>query len=334
LTVVRNGARYLPQTIVSIQAQTIPDWEYVIVDDASEDSTVDVVERAARQDARVRLLKRSEQGGPYVAANEGLAVALGRYVARIDSDDIARRSRLEVQLGFLSEHEHLRACAGFQQRMTSEGVFLPERHFSAQPGVILWRLCFGADPPHSSAFVERAAFEEIGGYAPLQLAQDWRMWSELSRRNWLGIVPEVVVYRRDHSDRLTIREPRLQDEFGSDVAREHIRILSGEDWSIADVRLLRSLARHEPAPLKAGLRILERWAALWERDERLSEAELNELFEWTTRLRRHHLRRWKESRPVTGSALRLGGRLSVAVRRSGSVSRRLLRRAAGRTRAS
>ncbi|MGH9201995.1 MAG: glycosyltransferase family 2 protein, partial [Vicinamibacterales bacterium] len=77
LTAVRNGARYLPQTISSIRSQTVSDWEYVIVDDASEDDTTDMVEQAMVEDPRIRLLRRETRGGPYIAANEGLAVARG-----------------------------------------------------------------------------------------------------------------------------------------------------------------------------------------------------------------------------------------------------------------
>jgi len=331
LTAVRDGARFIPQTIASIRAQTVQDWEYIIVDDASEDGTVALVERAAEEDPRIRLLRRATRGGPYVAANDGLAVARGRYVARIDSDDVAPPNRLELQLGFLSERPDLRACGGLQRRIGPTGELFPDVwRVPVQPGVLRWRLCFAADPPHSSAFVERSAFEEIGGYAPLPLAQDWRLWCELSRRDWLGIVSEVVVYRRVHGDRLTEREAPRQDEFGSDVAREHIQMLSNEEWSLDDVRLLRRVVRRQSAPLREGLRVVDRWARLWRSDESLTAAEREELAVWTSRLKRDHVRRWGEALPVAGPIVRLGRHADAALRRVGSTARRFPRRQ-GRT---
>lgn len=327
LTAVRDGVRFLPETIASIRAQTIPDWEHVIVDDASTDDTVALVERAASEDARVRLVKRTEPGGPYVAANDGLALARGRYIARIDSDDLAPPNRLEVQLGFLAERPHLRACGGFQRRMGQTGELFPDVwHVPELPGVLRWRLCFGADPPHSSAFVERGAFDEIGGYAPLPLAQDWRLWSQLSLRRWLGIVPDVVVFRRVHGDRLTEREASRQDEFGNDVAVEHLEALSGERWALEDIRLLRGVVRREAVPLRVGLHVLDRWVALWRADDTLTTAERKDLSSWTGRLRRYHVRRWAEGLPVAGRVVRFGGNATGALRRTGASALRISRR--------
>ena len=95
LTAVRNGAAHLAETIASVQAQTFGDWEYVIVDDGSTDDTVAIIERHAADDPRIRLVRRADSGGPFAAANTGLAEARGDYVARIDADDIALPRRLE-----------------------------------------------------------------------------------------------------------------------------------------------------------------------------------------------------------------------------------------------
>lgn len=329
LTAVRNGARFLPEAIASIRAQSVADWEHVIVDDASDDDSVKIVERAAAEDDRVRLVRRETRGGPYVAANDGLSEARGRYIARIDADDVATPDRLESQHRFLTENTHLRACGGFHRGITTAGEQFPAvRRIPIAPGVLRWRLCMAADAAHSSAFVERAAFEEIGWYAPLPLAQDWRMWCELSRRKWLGIVPEVVVYRRIHDERLTEQDPERQGRFAIDVAQEHIRALSGQQWRTEDVATLRSVAHRRTTPLRDGARVLEQWAALWRADGDLSWDERRELTAWTRGLKRAHIRRWGESLPVTGSLVRFGASAGRSLNRlraaayAGSMKRR------------
>src|ERR1035437_5174793 len=98
LTAVRNGAPYLSETIANIQAQTFSDWEYVIVDDNSDDETIEIVEAARRKDSRLKLLRREISPGPYVAANDGLRIARGGYIVRIDADDLCPPSRIEKQL--------------------------------------------------------------------------------------------------------------------------------------------------------------------------------------------------------------------------------------------
>lgn len=307
LTVVRNGSRYLSEALASIRAQSFEDWEHVIVDDASDDSSVEIVERAAAEDDRVRLVRRASSGGPYVAANDGLSLARGQYVARIDADDVATPERLEKQHRFLQQHVTMRACCGFHRGIAATGELFPaERRFPVSPGVLRWRLCMAADPAHSSAFVERDALHDIGGYAPLPLAQDWRMWCELSRRGWLAVFPEVVVYRRVHGERLSELQGPRQQKYAVDVAREHIRALSGHQWAAEDVHVLREVAHRRSAPLLDGVRVVDRWAALWRSDETLSASERAELGSWTKRLKSGHVRRWAESLPVTGSFVRAG----------------------------
>src|SRR5687768_11385814 len=85
---VFNGARYLPESVASIREQTYRDFELIIVDDGSTDSTPEIADNFARQDARVRVLNRPNTG-VVGASNDGLALARGELVARIDHDDVA-----------------------------------------------------------------------------------------------------------------------------------------------------------------------------------------------------------------------------------------------------
>ena len=147
LTAVRDAARTLPETIASIRAQTFDDWEYVIVDDASTDDTVPCIEAAMADDARIRLVRRATSGGPYVAANVGLATASGKYVVRIDADDIALPHRIERQLGFLRE-TGLRACAAGWQPRASNGA---AASVNARPSTLKWRLAVRQGLAHSTA---------------------------------------------------------------------------------------------------------------------------------------------------------------------------------------
>lgn len=165
LTAVRNGAAYLLETIECIRAQTFADWEYLIVDDNSDDVTCELVETARRSDPRIRLIRRGRSAGPYVAANDGLADARGRYVIRIDADDLCPPSRIERQLDFLFKNTEYRACVSYWQGFTRRGVF----HGSViaiprNPRVFRWSLLLRGPSIHSSLCVEREAMKEIGGY--------------------------------------------------------------------------------------------------------------------------------------------------------------------------
>jgi glycosyltransferase involved in cell wall biosynthesis len=323
LTAVRNGARYLEDAISSVQTQTFDDWEHIVVDDDSEDGSVEIVDNAAAADPRVRLLRRSERGGPYVAANDGLEIARGKYVARLDADDVAPPHRLEIQLDYLAGRPDLRACGGFHQMMAGSEIAARVSRTTTSPGVLRWRLTAAGGPTHSTAFVEKSAMDELGGYAPLPLAQDLRMWCQLSERNWLGIVPEVVAYRRSHEGSVGRRAGLLQFQLAIEASRDHLERISGERWSLDDVSTLWDVVRKDPATFPEGLHVLDRWAALWRRDPQLSTNELNELDAWTNRRRRLLAKGAWRTHPVSAAAAlarmklndvqrRLRARLAVA----------------------
>ena len=93
----------IEETIASVQQQTYPHWEMLIVDDRSPDETYTLVSRLAQQDPRIRPLRHAENQGPSAARNTALSVAQGRYIAFLDSDDLWLPEKLELQLQFMRE---------------------------------------------------------------------------------------------------------------------------------------------------------------------------------------------------------------------------------------
>lgn len=90
-----NAAAFISDTLASAQRQTLSDIEIIVVDDASTDATVSLVEAVAASDARLRLLRRTRNGGPSAARNAGIAMARGDWIAPLDSDDLYEPERLQ-----------------------------------------------------------------------------------------------------------------------------------------------------------------------------------------------------------------------------------------------
>lgn len=273
LTAVRNGARLLPETVASVRAQTFSDWEYVIVDDASDDETPTALGELSRADERIRVMRRSERGGPYAAANEGLRTAKGRYIVRIDADDLAAAGRIERQVDFL-KRTGFRACGSFWQRLIDGKVIPSAARDASSPGILKWWYCSGHVVAHSTACFEREAFEEIGGYRELPASQDLRMWCEFARRDWLAIVPEVLVTVR-RPGVITSSSTALQEQLAVDVLVDHFNGLSPEPWSEEDVRALRPTWSGQKLSLR--LHSLDRWMSLWRSDDALTTQDAREL---------------------------------------------------------
>jgi glycosyltransferase involved in cell wall biosynthesis len=105
LVPVYNGEPYVGEAIGSILAQTLYEYELLIIDDGSTDRTTEIV-RSFR-DKRIRLVRNGENRGLIATLNHGVEIARGKYIARMDSDDISHPERLEKQFQFMKQHQDI-----------------------------------------------------------------------------------------------------------------------------------------------------------------------------------------------------------------------------------
>lgn len=106
ITPVFNAARWLPQTLESVQAQTISNWEHLLVDDGSTDGSVELIEEAASADSRVRLIHTPKNSGPAMARNLAIQCARGRYFAFLDADDLWLPEKLARSIDWMQQHDY------------------------------------------------------------------------------------------------------------------------------------------------------------------------------------------------------------------------------------
>ncbi|MGD0097473.1 MAG: glycosyltransferase family 2 protein [Terracidiphilus sp.] len=104
VTPVYNAARWLPDTLASVRAQTFPDWEHILVDDGSTDNSIEIIEANAREDARVHLLRTPSNLGPSAARNLALDSSRGRFIAFFDADDLWLPEKLARCIQWMTEH--------------------------------------------------------------------------------------------------------------------------------------------------------------------------------------------------------------------------------------
>jgi glycosyltransferase involved in cell wall biosynthesis len=314
LCTARDAADHIGEMLESVRAQSLSDWELLVVDDGSTDDTVAIVEGAAASDERVRLVRRSASGGPYAAANEGLRHARGRYVARLDADDVSVPHRLERQVAFLDAHPALRACTA-DIAILQDGRVRPfrVREIPSLPGSINWGLCVRGFLP-STALFDAEALRAVGGYRELPVSQDHRVWCEFGRRRWLGAIREVLTYWRVHERQLSETKLELQRQLGAEVVRDHLEAL-GSSWPISDVRTLRAIGYGE-VPLRRGFELIGRFSRLWSADDSLTQDERVELTRLTRRLRVEHVRE-SIRRSLDGSRLGRAALRSYTAARTG-----------------
>lgn len=114
ITPTWNSEKYILQTIRSVQNQTYQNWEMIIVDDCSSDSTYSIVKKEMESDSRIRLFRQEVNGGAAKARNKALQNATGRYIAYLDADDIWLPEKLEKQVAYMIKHNCGFACTSYE----------------------------------------------------------------------------------------------------------------------------------------------------------------------------------------------------------------------------
>jgi glycosyltransferase involved in cell wall biosynthesis len=201
---VYNCGRYVAQAVESILAQTLADFEFVVIDDGSTDKTSKVLRRYAARDPRIRIVSRPNRG-LVASLNEGLALALGEFIARMDGDDIALPSRFERQVAFLRQHPDI-VCVGSAVLEIDEVG--RELVVSPQPldDETIQELSLKGLPKiwHPTAMMRREAVHSIGGYRPgMCLGEDLDLWLRLGEHGRLANLEEYLLLYRIHSESYT-----------------------------------------------------------------------------------------------------------------------------------
>ena len=111
---VYNASAWLEETVESVQKQTYENWELIAVDDCSPDESFCMLERMAQKDARIRPIRREENGGAARTRNTGMDAARGQYLAFLDSDDLWDAKKLEKELAFLKERQAAFAFTAYE----------------------------------------------------------------------------------------------------------------------------------------------------------------------------------------------------------------------------
>jgi glycosyltransferase involved in cell wall biosynthesis len=214
IVATKNYGRYLPESIESILAQTISDWELQIVDDGSTDDTPTLVQPYL-QDRRIRYL-RADCLGQSRAKVLGLRLTTAEYVAFLDADDAWLPSKLEKQLALFAGQPNLGVCYTRRSLMDRDSQPLPSSNSARLPrGEILAELFLKNFICFSSVMIRRKVFEHVGVFdSEWDLAIDYALWLKIAPHYTFDYVDEVLVrYRTGHgnlskklADRVAIAE--------------------------------------------------------------------------------------------------------------------------------
>jgi glycosyltransferase involved in cell wall biosynthesis len=191
-----NKAQWLQQSIDSVIAQTLTDWELIIVDDGSTDETADILARY--DDPRITIVTLPKNVGRARARNLALEIARGRYIAICDSDDVSAPTRFEEHAAFLDANpqigivsSHLRLLAANRTAL----VVFPIDHESIARRFARGKMGIA----HGASMIRADCFKQLGGYCEdLRAAEDFELFRRfLTRYRFETLPKELLLYRNE-----------------------------------------------------------------------------------------------------------------------------------------
>ena len=201
---VYNAEKYLEQTIISVLNQTHKKFEYILIDDGSIDSSLDILNKYSSVDNRIKILKHEKNRGYIEALNYGITISTGEYIFRIDSDDIITKYALENRINKYFEINNCILVSGqpiYFSNLTTEFTF--KKYLHSNISEIKWSLLWGNPITHSSAFFRKSDFYQFDGYINLKNLEDWNLWNKFQTKGNIVISDLSDVFYRFHENQST-----------------------------------------------------------------------------------------------------------------------------------
>ncbi|MGE5390805.1 MAG: glycosyltransferase family 2 protein [Deltaproteobacteria bacterium] len=260
LMAVYNGQKYLGETIESILSQSLKDFEFIIIDDASTDKSRILAE--GFHDKRIRVVSNSKNLRLAGSLNRGIHLARGKYIARMDADDISLPLRLEKQTAFMEENPEIGISGTWLECFGDlSGVW----DYPTEPAMIHAGLLFQNQLGHPTVIMRR---EWILGhrlfYDPDFLeAEDYKLWTRCARHFPLGNLGEVLLMYRWHDSQASQAHSNIQRKYHGLVCRDELRRL-GVEASEDELALHLAISFLELAPEEGSLTACRQWLhRLW-----------------------------------------------------------------------
>jgi glycosyltransferase involved in cell wall biosynthesis len=211
---VYNAEKYIEEAINSILEQTYQNFELIIINDGSNDASLNVINRY-KNNNKVKIVTQ-ENMGLIFTLNKGIDLAKGQYIARMDADDIAHPERFEKQLSLFGSNPNLGVCSASTENFGAETDITIR---SADNDTLKATLLFWPPFAHPAAMIKRSVLIDNNIYyrEEFKHCEDFDLWSQLALYCQFSNVTDVMLKYRVHPDQVT-------NSFSDVVLNSHFRI--------------------------------------------------------------------------------------------------------------
>ncbi|UCH96417.1 MAG: glycosyltransferase [Candidatus Aminicenantes bacterium] len=202
---VYNGEKFLEEAIESILNQSLENFEFLIIDDGSTDKSPEIIK--SYRDTRIKLIQNNKNSGLVRNLNRGIARARGKYIARMDADDISLPTRLEEQYKFMESHRNIAVC-GTWVTFIGAKIDALENNVLKNPSnpeeIRCWFL-FNCVLKHPTVIIRKEVLDREGYLysEAFNRAEDYDLWARISGKYDLSNLEKVLLKYRVHPDSIS-----------------------------------------------------------------------------------------------------------------------------------
>lgn len=276
---VRNGEKFLDEAIRSIRNQSYNNLELIIMDNASSDRSWEIMMDHKYSDERIRIV-RNRNIGFTSSLNLMVDLASGGFIARLDSDDASEAWRLEKQREALIGDDNAIMAAGRCKVLDSEGAELYESGPSEDRMKLKRSLIFKNEIWHSSVMWKNR--EDIRYNGSFAYAQDYELWSRMSRKHDIICLPGVVGIIRKRNESISNEKRTEQDAFALSVSRSNMEHYLGRGITEREALMIKEVHEGRNAPQE----FIDTYRQILERFEIINSDKNNSHSQIKIRIRR------------------------------------------------
>jgi glycosyltransferase involved in cell wall biosynthesis len=203
---VYNCELYIREAVDSILNQTFTDFEFLIIDDASTDETVTIIK--TYDDPRIQLIQKPQNSGYTNSLNYGLSISRGKYIARMDGDDVSLPERFAKQVTFLDANPDVILCGTFYSIIGTKEVITVPGNFEDIKLTLLRKCCFG----HPTVMIRKNSVDKLAAIYDVnkEPAEDYDLWVRLLAIGKMYNLQEVLLNYRVHDSQASQKREKQQ----------------------------------------------------------------------------------------------------------------------------
>ena len=233
-----NAELYVAEAIGSILAQTFPDFEFIIINDGSTDGTRTILDTFAARDSRVSIYEQ-DNSGLVVSLNRGCQMARGKYIARMDADDVSLPTRLAKQFDYLERNPDVGIVGTWFQDMGPDGKLGPMWLLPTSPATIKWYLMFGNCMAHPTVMARREVMQSLRYRQAAGQVEDYDLWIRAASVTNLANIPETLLQYRVTAHSFSGRNFTVQQHQSAMLKCAMMSELANREISKPEVEALR-----------------------------------------------------------------------------------------------